>query len=65
MRLHHISIEKTLHLQNEIKRLKAQDIRTISPQPEMGAEGPVVYLNPDDCGGILVEICEVKSDGIG
>ena len=37
----------------------------IMPQPEMGAEGLVVFLNPGDCGGTLVEICEVKSDGIG
>ena len=52
--MHHISFE-TLHLQKEIKRLKA----------EMGAEGPVVFLNPSDCGGALVEICEVSNDGIG
>jgi methylmalonyl-CoA/ethylmalonyl-CoA epimerase len=63
MRLHHISFE-TLHLQKEIKRLKAQGIRTISPQPKMGAEGLVVFLNPGDCGGALVEICEVSNDGI-
>ena len=64
MRLHHISFE-TLNLQKEIKRLKAQGIRTISPQPKMGAEGLVVFLNPGDCGGALVEICEVSNDGIG
>jgi len=64
MRLHHMSFE-TQHLQNEIKRRKTLGIRTISPQPEIGAEGLVVFLNPDDCGGTLVEICEVKSDGIG
>ena len=62
--IHHISFE-ALHLQNQIKLLKILGIRTISPQPEMGAEGLAVFLNPDDCGGTLVEICEVKSDGIG
>jgi len=62
--IHHISFE-TLHLQNQIKRLKTLGIRTISPQLEIGAEGPVVFLNPGDCGGTLVEICEVKSDDIG
>ena len=63
MRLHHISFE-TPRLQNQIKRLKTLGIRTISPQPEMGAEGLVVFLNPGDCGGALVEICEVSNDGI-
>ena len=61
--IHHISFE-TLHLQNQIKPLKTLSIRTISPQPEMGAEGLVVFLNPGDCAGTLVEICEVSNDGI-
>ena len=62
--MHHISFE-TPHLQNEIKRLKTLGIRTISPQPEMGAEGLVVFLNPGDCGGTLVEIYEASNNGIG
>lgn len=59
--LHHIAFESQ-HIQNDIERLQAQGIRTISSQPEAGAEGPVVFLNPDDCGGTLIELCEVSAD---
>lgn len=62
--LHHIAFESQ-HLEDDVKRLEALAVRTISPQSELGAEGPVVFLNPSDCGGTLVELCEDSDNGIG
>jgi methylmalonyl-CoA/ethylmalonyl-CoA epimerase len=59
--LHHIAFESE-HLQDDIERLEAQGIRLISSEPVAGAEGDVVFLNPEDCGGTLIELCKVKDD---
>ena len=56
--LHHIAFD-TDNLQKDVKRLQSEGLRLISSQPETGADGPVVCLNPEDCGGALVELCEV------
>ena len=62
--LHHIAFESQ-HLQDDVKRLKAHGIRTIPSRPAIGAEGPVVFLNPGDCGGTLIELCEVSDNVFG
>jgi len=58
--MHHICLE-TPDLAGSMAQLKASKIRTIG-QPKIGAHGnPVIFLHPKDCGGVLVELEEVKS----
>eukprot|EP00796_Vickermania_ingenoplastis_P007835 gene7835-5466_t len=57
--MHHICLE-TADLQASIEQVKAAKIRAIG-QPKIGAHGnPVIFLHPKDCGGVLVELEEVK-----
>src|SRR4051794_16019971 len=40
-----------------VKDLTSKKIRTLDPEPKIGAHGkPVVFLHPKDCGGVLVEL---------
>lgn len=57
--LHHICVE-TADLNASIEQVKASNIRAIG-KPKIGAHGnPVIFLHPKDCGGVLVELEEVK-----
>jgi methylmalonyl-CoA/ethylmalonyl-CoA epimerase len=56
--LHHIAFNSD-DLRKDIERLQSEGLRPISLQSEAGIDGPVVFLNPEDCGGTLVELCEV------
>ncbi|EPY23812.1 methylmalonyl-CoA epimerase [Strigomonas culicis] len=58
--MHHICIE-TPDIAASIAKCKASNIRTLSAQTKIGAHGnPVIFLHPKDCGGVLVELEEVK-----
>lgn len=40
-----------------MKDLVAKKVRTLTPEPKIGAHNkPVVFLHPKDCGGVLVEL---------
>ncbi|CAG8714940.1 8065_t:CDS:2, partial [Acaulospora morrowiae] len=44
-----------------VEDLVSKEIRVLDPEPKIGAHGnPVVFLHPRDCGGVLVELEEVK-----
>lgn len=45
------------NIQAAIKHLKQNGIRSLDPEPKIGAHGkPVVFLHPKDCGGVLIEL---------
>ncbi|CAG8463463.1 11689_t:CDS:2 [Ambispora gerdemannii] len=40
-----------------VKDLVSKNVRSLDPEPKIGAHGkPVVFLHPRDCGGVLVEL---------
>ncbi|KAI9193386.1 Glyoxalase/Bleomycin resistance protein/Dihydroxybiphenyl dioxygenase [Polychytrium aggregatum] len=54
--IHHICIEVD-DVKAAIVDLKTKGIRSLDPEPKIGAHGkPVVFLHPKDCGGVLVEL---------
>ncbi|RHZ79060.1 hypothetical protein Glove_152g74 [Diversispora epigaea] len=58
--IHHICIEVD-NINAAVKDLTSRKIRVLDPEPKIGAHGnPVVFLHPQDCGGVLVELEEVK-----
>lgn len=57
--MHHLCLE-TYDLAKSMKDAEAAKIRCIG-KPKIGAHGnPVIFLHPKDCGGVLVELEEVK-----
>ncbi|XP_046855090.1 methylmalonyl-CoA epimerase, mitochondrial-like [Xenia sp. Carnegie-2017] len=58
--IHHICIEVD-DIEKSIADLKSKNIRLLSSEPKIGAHGkPVMFLHPKDCGGVLVELEQVK-----
>ncbi|CAF0854012.1 unnamed protein product [Adineta steineri] len=54
--IHHICIEVD-NIEEAIKDIQQQNIRTLSEKTQIGAHGkPVIFLHPKDCGGILIEL---------
>jgi methylmalonyl-CoA/ethylmalonyl-CoA epimerase len=54
--IHHICIEVD-HLDNAVKSIMQQSIRTLYPKPQIGAHGkPVMFFHPKDCHGLLLEL---------
>ena len=54
---HHVCIE-VANLAQELTRLAIDGIELIDSAPRRGAEGPVAFLHPRSCGGVLVELIE-------
>ncbi|HUG29975.1 MAG TPA: hypothetical protein VMQ65_05650, partial [Candidatus Limnocylindria bacterium] len=42
----------------ELVRLAGEGIELIDTAPRRGAEGPVAFLHPRSCHGVLVELIE-------
>ncbi len=56
--LHHLSFAVP-DVAAAIETLHARGVRTLTDEPQPGAHGArVVFLHPDDCEGILIELCE-------
>lgn len=54
--MHHICLEVD-DIESSIEHLIQQGVKPIDPKPKIGAHGkPVVFLNPKDCNGVLVEL---------
>ena len=54
--IHHICLEVE-DLSASMQRLRAQGVRTLTDEPKIGAHGkPIVFLNPSDALGSLVEL---------
>ena len=56
---HHVCLE-VADLAAELDRLAAEGIELIDDAPRKGAEGPVAFLHPRSCHGVLVELIEAR-----
>ena len=54
---HHVCLEVD-DLAAELARLAAQGVELIDHAPRRGAEGPVAFIHPRSCHGVLVELIE-------
>ena len=56
---HHLCLEVD-NLAEELTRLAINGVELIDSSPRRGAEGPVAFLHPRSCGGVLVELIEAR-----
>ncbi len=54
---HHVCFE-VANLTEELARLEIDGVELIDSAPRRGAEGPVAFLHPRSCHGVLVELIE-------
>jgi methylmalonyl-CoA epimerase len=54
---HHVCLE-VANLSEELTRLAIDGVELIDSSPRRGAEGPVAFLHPRSCHGVLVELIE-------
>jgi methylmalonyl-CoA epimerase len=54
---HHVCLE-VANLAEELMRLAIEGVELIDSAPRHGAEGPVAFLHPRSCHGVLVELIE-------
>jgi methylmalonyl-CoA epimerase len=54
---HHVCFEVP-NLTEELTRLGIDGVELIDTAPRRGAEGPVAFLHPRSCHGVLVELIE-------
>ena len=54
---HHVCFE-VANLSETLMRLEMDGIELIDTAPRKGAEGPVAFLHPRSCQGVLVELIE-------
>jgi methylmalonyl-CoA/ethylmalonyl-CoA epimerase len=56
---HHVCFE-VANLAQELTRLGIDGVELIDSAPRKGAEGPVAFLHPRSCHGVLVELIEAS-----
>jgi len=54
---HHVCLEVD-NVAAELERLAANGVELIDAAPRRGAEGPVAFIHPRSCHGVLVELIE-------
>ena len=54
---HHVCLEVD-DVAAELGRLEASGLELIDRAPRRGAEGPVAFIHPRSCNGVLVELIE-------
>jgi methylmalonyl-CoA/ethylmalonyl-CoA epimerase len=54
---HHVCFE-VADLTEELTRLGIEGVELIDSAPRKGAEGPVAFIHPRSCHGVLVELIE-------
>lgn len=54
---HHVCFE-VADVAATLMALAAEGVQLIDQKPRPGAEGPVAFLHPSSCGGVLVELIE-------
>jgi len=54
---HHVCFEVE-HLAETLTRLAIDGVELIDTAPRRGAEGPVAFIHPRSCSGVLVELIE-------
>jgi methylmalonyl-CoA epimerase len=57
---HHICFE-VANLAETLLRLEIDGIELIDSAPRRGAEGPVAFLHPRSCHGVLIELIEAPA----
>jgi methylmalonyl-CoA/ethylmalonyl-CoA epimerase len=55
---HHLCFEVD-NIAETLIRLEIDGLELIDTAPRRGAEGPVAFIHPRSCGGVLVELIEV------
>ena len=55
--VHHVCFE-VANLAETLLRLEIDGVELIDTAPRKGAEGPVAFLHPRSCHGVLVELIE-------
>ena len=61
--IHHITFEVD-DLENELGRLRAENVRLINEEPVKGVEGRLVaFVHPGSAGGVLVELTQSTKGG--
>ena len=56
---HHVCLE-VADLAAELTRLGIEGVELIDSAPRRGAEGPVAFIHPRSCHGVLVELIEAR-----
>ena len=56
---HHVCLEVD-DVAAELERLAANGVELIDSAPRRGAEGPVAFIHPRSCHGVLVELIEAS-----
>jgi methylmalonyl-CoA epimerase len=56
---HHICFE-VANLSETLLRLEIDGLELIDSAPRRGAEGPVAFIHPRSCHGVLVELIEAR-----
>jgi predicted enzyme related to lactoylglutathione lyase len=52
-------------LAGTVERLKAQGVRLVNEQIQVGAGGHLyVFVHPSSTGGVLLELCEDQPKGV-
>lgn len=54
---HHVCLE-VADIAAELDRLVGEGVELIDTKPRPGAEGPVAFIHPRSCNGVLVELIE-------
>lgn len=54
---HHVCLE-VADIAAELKTLAGDGVELIDAAPRRGAEGPVAFIHPRSCNGVLVELIE-------
>jgi methylmalonyl-CoA/ethylmalonyl-CoA epimerase len=54
---HHVCLE-VADIATELNGLAARGVELIDAKPRPGAEGPVAFIHPRSCNGVLVELIE-------
>lgn len=56
---HHVCFE-VANLAETLMRLEIDGLELIDTAPRRGAEGPVAFIHPRSCHGVLVELIEAR-----
>ena len=60
--IHHIAYS-VKNIQSEMKRLKEEGFRLLSPTPKKGADNKLIcFVHPKDASGVLTELCQEISE---
>ena len=60
--IHHIAFE-VADIHAEMQRMRELGIRLLNETPKVGADNKwICFLHPKDCNGVLVELCQERTE---